>query len=404
MIPGTMTPRERVLAALRHQEPDRVPIDLDGTRASGISAIAYNRLRRHMGLPLGLAYLYDLGQQLVHPEPEVLQRLGVDTLPLNRWPEGYGLRHDAWEPWTLPDGSQALVPVGFAPAADEHGNQYILDEAGRRVRMRPASGFYFDRIHYPLAEATTVAEIEAYPLPAISDAELEFLRREARRLCETTDKAIVGEFGGSILEGGQDLRGWDRFLMDLVAEPKLAQALMQRLADNAVVNLEKYLAAVGEHIQVIMMGDDLGIQHGLQMSPATYRRMIRPHHTRIYQHVKKHSNAFVLLHSCGAVAPLISDLIEAGVDALNPVQISAKGMDPATLKREFGRDITFWGGGCDSQKILPTATPDEVCRHVRGLVDIFAPGGGFVFAPVHNIQPDVPPENVVAAFDAVNRP
>lgn len=396
----SMTSRERVIAALRHQETDRVPIDLDGTRASGISAIAYNRLRRHLGMTDGLARLYDLGQQLAHPEPEVLRRLGVDTLPLNRWPEGCGLRHGEWEPWTLPDGSRALVPAGFSPETDERGNQYILDEAGRRVRMRPASGFYFDRIYHPLAEASSLADIEAYRLPVISDAELESLRREAQHLYEATDKAIIGEFGGSILEAGQDLRGWDRFLMDLVAEPKLAQALIQQLADNAIANLEKYLAAVGEYVQVIMMGDDLGIQHGLQMSPATYRRMIKPHHERIYHTVKRHSQAYVLLHSCGAVAPLIPDLIEAGVDALNPVQISAKGMDPATLKREFGKHITFWGGGCDSQKILPTATPDEVRRHVRELVEIFAPGGGYVFAPVHNIQPDVPPENIVAAFEA----
>lgn len=403
MASEAMTSRERVLAALRHQEPDRVPIDLDGTRASGISAIAYNRLRRHLGLPPGLARMYDLGQQLSHPETAVLARLGVDTLPLNRWPEGHGLRHGQWEPWTLPDGSQALVPAGFAPETDARGNQYILDEDGRRVRMRPATGFYFDRIYHPLADATTVAEIEAYPLPVISDEELSALRLEAKFLCENTDKAIVAEFGGSILEAGQDLRGWDRFLIDLVAERELAEALLQRVADNAIANLQRYMAAVGQYVQVVMMGDDLGIQHGLQMSPATYRRMIKPHHARIYGCVKAHSTAYVLLHSCGAVAPLIPDLIEAGVDALNPVQISAKGMAPATLKLDFGKDITFWGGGCDSQAILPTATPEEVRRHVRELVDIFAPGGGYVFAPVHNIQPDVPPENVIATFDAVRK-
>lgn len=402
MVSTAMTPRERVLAALRHEESDRVPVDLDATRASGISAMACNRLRAHLGLPSGMAHLYDLGQQLSHPGPEILARLGVDTLPLNRWPEGHGLRHDAWEPWTLPDGSQALVPAGFAPESDERGNQYILDESGRRVRMRPASGFYFDRIYYPLAEAETVAEIEAYPLPVISDAELDALRREARRLRETTDKAIVGEFGGSILESGQDLRGWDRFLIDLIAKRDLAEALLHRVAENALANLARYLAAVGECLDVVMMGDDLGIQQGLQMSPATYRRMVKPHHARIYGYVKSHSRARVLLHSCGAIAPLIPDLIEAGVDILNPVQVSAKGMDPATLKRDFGKEIVFWGGGCDSQTILPSAAPEEVRRHVRELVDIFAPGSGFVFAPVHNIQPDVPPENILAAFDAVN--
>jgi uroporphyrinogen decarboxylase len=188
--------------------------------------------------------------------------------------------------------------------------------------------------------------------------------------------------------------------MDLLAEPKLAQALMERLADNAVANLERYLPAVGEYIQVIQMGDDLGTQQGPQMSPALYRRMIRPHHQRIYQHVKAHSDLRVFLHSCGSIVALIPDLIEAGVDILNPVQISAAGMDPVKLKREFGRDLVFWGGGCDTQNVLPGASPAEVRDHVRRLLEVWMPGGGYVFSPVHNIQPDAPPENVVAMYEA----
>ena len=395
-----MTARDRVLAALRHREPDRVPIDFDGMRSTGIMAVAYNRLRAHLGIHAGLPGMYDLGQQLVHPEPEVLARFGVDVRPLNRLPAGLDPEEQVWKPWVLPDGSQALVPAGFNPDRDDAGNMYMLDSTGRRVAKMPAGGLYFDTIHHPLAEAATVSEIEAYPFPDIGDAELAWLRREARRLRESSDAAVMGEFGGNILEACQSLRGWARAMTDLVREPRLAQALMQKLADHAIANLDRYLAAVGDAIDIIQMGDDLGTQQGPQLSPALYRKMVRPHHERIYQHVKKRSGLFVFLHSCGGIAPLIPDLITAGVDALNPVQISAAGMEAAALKREFGRDLTFWGGGCDTQTVLPQASPAEVREHVRRQIEALAPGGGFVFAQVHNVQAGTPPANVMAMFEA----
>jgi uroporphyrinogen decarboxylase len=188
--------------------------------------------------------------------------------------------------------------------------------------------------------------------------------------------------------------------MDLALEPKLAHALAQKLADHAVANLERYLDAVGDYIQIIQMGDDLGTQRGPQMSPAMYWEFIKPRHRQIYQYVKAHSNLYVFLHSCGSIYALIPYLIEAGVDILNPVQISAVAMDPTRLKREFGRDLVFWGGGADTQHVLPDAKPEEVRQHVRELIEIFAPGGGFVFCQVHNIQANVPPANVVAMFEA----
>ena len=395
-----MNSRQRVLTALRHQEPDRVPVDLDGMRSTGIMAIAYNRLKAHLGLTGGETRLYDVMQQLAHPEPPVLERFGVDVLPLPRPSWGLDPAHPAWKPWTLPDGSPALVPSGFDPLRDERGGWLILDEAGRPVYRMPAGGLYFDQVYHPLAAATTVAEIEAFELPDIPEGELSWLAREARRLHETTDKAIVGHFGGNILEGGQGLRGWERFMIDLAQEPKLAHALAQKLADHYVANLPRYLDAVGRYIQIIQMGDDLGTQQGPQISPAMYRQFIQPYHRQVYGYVKAHSDLPIFLHTCGSIYRLLPDLIEAGVDILNPVQISAAEMDPRRLKREFGQDVTFWGGGADTQHVLPTATPEQVRRHVRELVEIFAPGGGYVFCQVHNIQANVPPENVVAMFDA----
>jgi len=398
-----MNSRERVLTALRHQEPDRMPIDLDGMASTGIMAVAYNRLKAYLGLVGGETKMYDVGQQLAHPEPPVLERFGVDVLPLPRAWGGLDPTNPTWKPWTLPDGSPALVPSGFNPVQNERGDWLVLDpeNKGRVISRMPAGGLYFDGVYHPLAEATTVAEIEAFmdALPDISGEELAWLRSEAQRLYETTDKAIMGHFGGNILEAAQGLRGWDRFMMDMALEPKLAQALTQKLADRWVANLSRYLDAVGDYIQIIQMGDDLGTQRGPQMSPKMYRQIIKPCHRQVYEYVKTHSDLYIFLHTCGSIYKLIPDLIEVGVDILNPVQISAADMDPARLKREFGQDVTFWGGGADTQHVLPNATPEEVRQHVRELIEIFAPGGGYVFCQVHNIQANVPPENVVAMFE-----
>jgi uroporphyrinogen decarboxylase len=401
-----MNSRERVLTALRHQEPDRVPVDLDGMASTGIMAMAYNRLKAHLGMTGGETKVYDVSQQLAHPEPPILSRFGVDVLPLPRAPMGFDPEHPSWKPWTLPDGSPALIPSGLYPVQDKSGDWLILDDAGRILRRLPAGGFYYDLVYHPLSEATTVAEIEAYELPAISDAQLGWLHREAHRLYETTDKAIMGHFGGSILEAAQGLRGWERFMMDMALEPTLAEALAQKLADRYLAEVPRYLEAVGDYVQIIQIGDDLGTQRGPQMSPEMYRRIIKPCHRQVIEGIKAHSSArgrpspYIFLHSCGSIYRLIPDLIEIGVDILNPVQISAAEMDPVRLKREFGRDIVFWGGGADSQHVLPYAAPQEVRQHVRELIEIFAPGGGYVFCQVHNIQAHVPPANVVAMFEA----
>ncbi|NLE44751.1 MAG: methyltransferase [Chloroflexi bacterium] len=395
----TISPRERVLASLQHREPDHIPIDLGGMRSTGIMAVAYNRLKAYLGLTDGQTKMFDLMQQLALPEPTVLDRFHVDVVPLPRPSWGLDTDNPRWKPWVLPDGSPAIVPDGFDPIRNERGDWVVLNSEGVMTSRMPAGGLYFDGVDHPLAEATTAEEIENYELSVISDSELDWLRSAARRLSETTDRAIMGEFGGNILESGQGLRGWDRFMIDLALEPKLADALIQKLVDHHLENLSRYLDAVGDTIQIIQMGDDLGTQQGPQLSPAMYRRFIKPAHRQIYDYVKKHSDLFVFLHTCGSIYKLIPDLIEAGVDILNPVQVSAVDMDPARLKHDFGQDVVFWGGGADTQHVLPFADTQEIRDHVRHLIDVFAPGGGFVFCQVHNIQANVPPENVVAMFE-----
>ena len=395
-----LSSRERLLAAIRHEEADRIPIDLGAMRSSGIQAIAYNRLKAHLGIEGGQTRLYDVMQQLAQPETSVVERFGLDALPLPRAAIGEDPARPAWKPWTLPDGSPALVPAGLNPLPRPDGGSEIRDDDGHVLFRMPPDGLYYEPAYEPLADAATVAEIEAWEPPAISDVELTWLAAEARRLRATTDKAIVALTGIRIYEAAQFTRGWQRFMEDLAARPALAEALLRRLADAACADLERYLAAVGEYVDVVQVGDDLGTQAGPQLSLRMYRRLVKPYHRQVWQFIKAHSGLPVFLHCCGGIYPLLPDLIEAGVDILNPVQFSAAGMDPARLKREFGRDVVFWGGGCDTQHILPEATPQAVADHVRRQIDIFAPGGGFVFSQVHNIQANVPPENVVAMLDA----
>jgi uroporphyrinogen decarboxylase len=389
--------RERILTALRHQEPDRVPIDLGAMRSTGITALAYRRLKEHLGITEGDIYVYDTGQQLAVVEPPILELFGLDVVPLDL----DQLR--GWQPYTLPDGHPARIVADFTTETAPDGAVYQLED-GRRVRYRPPTGLYFYSIYHPLAEATTPADLDPFPLRSYSDDELILLRDRACHLYENTDYAIMGNFGGSILEAGQELRGWEQFMIDLAQGGPFLEALLEKLTEVHLVNLASYLDTVGPYIQIIVMVDDLGTQHGLQISPQTYRRWIKPCHTRIYGYVRqRYPQVYVFLHSCGGIYPLIPDLIEAGVQILNPVQISAAGMDPARLKREFGADLTFWGGGCDTQHTLPCGTPEEVAAEVKRLLDIFAPGGGYVFNQVHNIQADVPPENIVAMLETAHR-
>jgi uroporphyrinogen decarboxylase len=339
-------------------------------------------------------------QQLAQPEMTIVDRFHIDVLPLPRAVVGLDPAQPRWKPWRLPDGSPAIIPDGLEQIRREDGGLEIRDDKGHIIYHMPAGGIYYEPVYEPLADATTIAEIEAWQPPTISDAELVWLAAEAKRLRATTDKAIMGLTGLRIYEGAQSVRGWRRFMEDLAGQPALAEALLQRIADSACADLERYLDAVGEYIDIVQVGDDLGMQNGPQLSPRMYRRLVKPYQRQMWGFIKARSGLPVFLHCCGGIYPLIPDLIDAGVDILNPVQISAVGMDPIRLKKEFGRDLVFWGGGADTQHILPKASPQQVADHVRQQIEILAPGGGFVFNQVHNIQADVPPENIVAMLDA----
>jgi len=402
-----MTSRERVLAALEHREPDRVPIDLSGHRSSGVAAIAYAKLREYLGLPAKPIRVYDVIQQLAIVDEDVLDRFNVDAIELGR---GFARDEDSWTPWTLPDGTPCLVPAWTNIERD--GNRWVIrSDDGRVLAQMPDGTLYFEQTYYPLLEGNddpqTVGETLgncmwtaiASPPGPVDDAALA---AGARQLRESTDRAIIGLFGGNLFEIGNFLYRNDQFMMILAGEPKRAHRFLDKLVEIHMANLDKFVAAVGEHIDIILFGDDLGMQTGPMMSPTMYREFFKPRHKLLWNRAKELADVKVMLHCCGGVRELLGDLIEAGVDAINPVQINCAGMDAAELKAEFGDDLTFWGGGCDTGNILPNGTPQEIAEHVKEQIRILKPGGGFVFQQVHNILANVPPENITAMLDAAN--
>jgi len=401
-----MTSRERILAALNHREPDRVPIDFSGHRSSGIAAMAYPKLREHLGLPPKPVRVYDVVQQLAIVDEDVLDRFGVDTIELGR---GFALDDKSWSPWTLPDGTGCFVPSWTGLERDD-GRWVIRSKTGKVLAHMPEGVLYFEQTYYPFLDSDDLqavsAALEESMWTAVASPpgpiDSQSLSEGAKRLRKKTDRAIIGLFGGNLFEIAQFLYRNDRFMMMLAAEPKHAHDFLDKLVEIHLANLEQFLAAVGEYIDIILFGDDLGMQTGPIISPQMYREFFKPRHKLLWNRAKQLSDVKVMLHCCGGVRELIPDLIEAGLDAINPVQISCSGMDAAKLKADFGADITFWGGGCDTRDILPAGTPRQVAENVREQVRILSAGGGFVFQQVHNILANIPPANIVAMFDAVN--
>ena len=408
-----MSSRERVLAAIAHRQPDRVPIDLGSTPSSGISAIAYNRLVRHLGLGGGTAKVYDVVQQLAQPDDAVLDHFGVDVIDVGR---AFNRAPGYWRAARLPSGQDVQLPAWFSPRVAADGGWEVLAPDGTRIAAMPVAGHFFDQTCFPYLDGYPAnfcglqqamgkvlwAALGHSPWDCVGeDGFWEALRAKVLGLRATSDRALVIGAGCNLFEWGSFLRRLDHFLMDLASAPDDVERLLDALLERHLAFLEKLCRAVGDVVDIVRLGDDLGMDRGSFMSPATYRRLFKPRHAMLCDYIRKHSSMHILLHSCGGIAALVPDLIEVGFEILNPVQTNCRNMEPERLKREFGRDVTFWGGGCDTRHILNRQSPAEVKRHVRERLEIFAPGGGFVFNTVHNILPEVPPENIVAMFEAV---
>ncbi len=377
---AALTSRQRVLTALNHQEPDRVPIDLGSNSSTGISVRAYESLRSRYGI-MSEVRIADMVQQLAVIDEAFLDVLKIDTRGVSP---------------NLP------VAADFETESDE-GFRYFTDPMGIRYAMPLAGGNYFDMVGHPLSGTMSRREIAAYrfpepqPLPAAYRSAMQAWARRS-----DPPAVVVEATPGGILEISSWLRGYEDFLTDLVADPPLAAYLMERVLEYKLACWEVFLGSIEGDFEVAFESDDLGTQRGPMISPDLYRQYIKPLHRRLFAEIRRMVGrpVSIALHSCGSVSEYLPDLIEIGLDILNPVQVSAAGMEPARLKQQFGRDLTFWGGGIDTQHILPFGSPEDVRDEVRRRIEELAPGGGFVFAAVHNIQAFVPPENIVAMLEA----
>jgi uroporphyrinogen decarboxylase len=358
-------------------------------------AVAYNRLKRFKGITTGQTRVYDVCQQLAEPEKDMIDLFQVDVIDLEH---SLGLEEERWKKWSLPDGSLGWLPAKLYPVRKD--SQWILEDRSLTYRM-PEGSLYFDLDTCPLRDADSPSDFNEVKWYYYTDEDLRYLEKKASFLSQSTDYAIMGSFGGSIFTDAQALRGWEAFLVDLVCNRSFAEDLVEKMLEVHLTNLRGYLEAIGESIHIVVFADDLGTQGGPYISPDLYREFFKSRYRKMFQCVKDHSSAHVFLHCCGSVYGLISELIDTGVEILNPVQTSAADMDPVRLKQEFGGKVTFWGGGCDTQVMLPRGRPDEIEEHVRQRIHTFAPGGGFIFTQVHNIQADVPPENICAMYKAV---
>ncbi len=376
-----MNSRQRVLKTLRHEEPDRVPVDLGGWVTS-MHSRAYANLRKYLGLEEKKLELKDWVQQLPCLGEEILDKLSIDT----RY-----VRPGA------PEGANWQLRYG-----EDENYYYVTDAWGIKRAMPKEGGLYYDIVESPLKDAN-VEDLEKYEWPdPIDPGFTKGIVEKAKRLKET-DYAVVGDFNfESWYENCWYMRGFEQWYMDMYQNPEFVEALLDKTAQLHMKFMDKVLNEVGEHLDVIMQGDDLAVQDGPAMSLDMYRRFIKHRQAKIFDLIKQKTEAKLLYHCCGSVRPFIPDLIEMRVDIINPVQVSAKGMDTMELKEEFGDKVSFWGA-IDTQHVLPFGNVDDVKKEVKKRIDDLAPGGGYVLSPVHNIQADVPPQNIMAMYNAVKK-
>jgi Uroporphyrinogen decarboxylase (URO-D) len=415
-----MNSRERVQLALNHQQPDRVPLDLGAAPTTGMQVSSVYLLRQALkldppGTPVRVIEPY---QMLGEIGADLMEALGVDVVGL--WPRGnlFGYRNEDWKSWTLFDGTPVLVPGAFNTDPEPDGSILMYPEGDRSAppsgRM-PKGGYYFDstpRAKLPEDYSLNVEEnLEEFGI--LSEEDLEYFRVEAERLFRQTDKAILANFGGTAFgdialvpapwaKNPRGIRNVEEWYMSTVTRREYVYQVFERQCEIALENLARLYQVVGDRIAAVYMsGADFGMQTGSFISPKAYRDLYQPFQKQLNDWVHRNTPWKCFVHSCGSIVNLMPDMIDAGFDIFNPVQTSAAGMDPATLKKRFGEQVTFWGGGVDTQQVLPFGTPDEVRAQVRERMRIFGAGGGFVFNPSHNVQARVPVGNLVALYEAV---
>lgn len=416
-----MNSRERVLSALNHRAPDRIPLDLGASAVTGMHVSSVYLLRQALkldppGAPVKVVEPY---QMLGEIAPDLVETLGVDVLPLGKRETLFGFRNVGWQPWNV-NGTPVLVPEGFNTRPEPDGSILMYPDGDRSAPpsgKMPAGGYYFDTLirQPPIDDDHLDPADNLEEFGPISADDLAYLAAEAQRLYATTDKALLANFGGTAfgdialvpapwLKHPRGIRDVAEWYMSTVSRQDYIYEVFDRQCAIGLANLEKIYQVVGDRAcAVFVTGTDFGTQAGPFISPRSYRALYLPFHKKVNDWIHQHTPWKSFIHSCGSVAALIPHFIEAGFDILNPVQTSAAGMEARGLKAQFGASLSFWGGGVDTQKTLPFGTPEQVGADVRERMAVFGEGGGFVFNSIHNVQARTPVENLLALYEAVNR-
>lgn len=376
-----MNSRERMQLALNHKEPDRVPFDLGATVLTSIHHKSYRALRSYLRLPEVEPDLMDIVQQIVAVDDDVYEILECDVKNVAPGPSSTFQRE----------------------IKEMDGYSYFHDEWGIGWKMPIKGGWYYDMFDHPLKDAETISDIEGYSWPdPRDDARFEHISEKAAHAAQEEKQGVfIGGISAGIMEIAAWMRGFDNYFVDFVANEKLLIALMRKVMELKMAYWDRALELVDGNVDAVHEADDFAGQYKMLISPDAYRRIVKPLHKELFDFIHARTKAKLFFHSCGSIRPVIPDLIEIGVDILNPIQVSATGMDSAELKKEFGDDVVFWGGGVDTQRVLGDGTPDEVRAETKRRILDLAPGGGFVFAAVHNIQGNVPPENIMAMWETL---
>jgi hypothetical protein len=415
-----MTSRERLQAAINHKPVDQLCVDFGACAVTGLAASAVHRIRQAVLGPSDYRVkIIEPYQMLGEIDVELRQALGIDIIGISPPNNMFGFRNDGWKPFSLSDGTPVLVPEKFNITRDEQGNTFIYPEGDTSVppcAMMPKAGHFFDSLNRqpPLNEQSLDPEDNLEEFQVLGKEDLAYFEQQTENAYKNTDSGLFLTMGGLAfgdialvpapwMKHPKGIRDVEEWYLSLAFRKDHILKIFERQCETALKNIELAAAVIGDGIDVLFVtGTDFGAQQGLIISRETYREMFFPFQKAINDKIHELTTWKTFCHSCGAVSELIPDFIDAGFDILNPVQCSAAGMEPGQLKKEFGKDIVFWGGGVDTQKTLPFGSPEDVYQEVRERIDIFSEGSGFVFNAIHNIQANIPTENILAVFDAVN--
>jgi uroporphyrinogen decarboxylase len=391
-----MNSRETILAALNHQESSKIPVDFGGSSTSGIHVLAYLNLLEYLNMQHLEVKLFDPMMQLAMVHDEVRDYFNIDTEKLYRPTPKFGIAiYKGWKKYQEGNGVSYLVPADYSPI--DSGDYLEIREKGVLIAKKPKKALYYDNYFHPYSDHENHSDLDKEKFSIYSQGEVDFISESLEKIHRETSRAIIFSIKGSFLETPCDLRGYNKFFMDLAMNKRYTEKLLDILLKNYIDRFEKISEIMKGKVDVIKLTDDFGANNSMLISPKTYREIIKPRQKILFETIKKNSNFKILLHSCGSIKEIIPDLIEIGVDAINPIQANAYEMNPESLKKDFGKDITFWGGTITPQELMENDYAD-ITSMLLARIEKLNQGGGFVYSFTHNFQPDIDPEKIELFF------